>query len=193
MSAKTRPALALGRVLGLRRVPDRPTVHDEGSRRLDGVLVRRLRWSVGYGPDTTAWLLRPAGARRSLPGVLGMHCHGGVRSVGAEQLVDLGAASSPRAAWLRATYYSGRAPANDLARQGNVVLVHDTFSWGSRRFDLSRPTPRLSALLEAQNALWRQQGSRQPTTKGLMWCRGCMRTRWLRPLARWVRRSPARC
>ena len=42
------------------------------------------------------------------------------------------------------------------------MLVHDTFSWGSRRFDLSRPTPRLAALLEAQNALWRQQGV-QPT------------------------------
>jgi dienelactone hydrolase len=87
-----------------------------------------------------------------------MHCHGGVRSVGAEQLVDLGADSNPRAAWLRAEYYSGRAPANELARQGYVVLVHDTFSWGSRRFDLSRPTPRLAALLEAQDALWRQQG-----------------------------------
>jgi dienelactone hydrolase len=39
-----------------------------------------------------------------------------------------------------------------------VVLVHDTFSWASRRFDLSRPTPRLAALIEAQEALWRQQG-----------------------------------
>jgi hypothetical protein len=38
------------------------------------------------------------------------------------------------------------------------VLVHDTFSWGSRRFDLSRPTPRLAALIEAQDALWREQG-----------------------------------
>jgi dienelactone hydrolase len=151
-------ATALGRVLGLRRLGGRPTVLDDGSRRLDGVLIRRLRWSVGYGPQTTAWLLRPAGVRRSLPGVLGMHCHGGVRSVGAEQLVDLGVDSSPRAAWLRAEYYSGRAPANELARQGFAVLVHDTFSWGSRRFDLSRPTPRLAGLLEAQDALWRQQG-----------------------------------
>jgi dienelactone hydrolase len=151
-------AAALGRVLGLRRLGDRPTVFDDGSRRLDGILIRRLRWSVGYGPDTTAWLLRPAGVRRSLPGVLGMHCHGGVRSVGAEQLVDLGADSSPPAVWLRARYYSGRAAANELARQGYVVLVHDTFSWGSRRFDLSRPTPRLAALMEAQDALWRQQG-----------------------------------
>lgn len=148
---------ALGRVLGLRRLGGRPTVLDDGGRRLDGVMIRRLRWSVGYGPETTAWLLRPAGVRRSLPGALGMHSHGGVRSVGAEQLVDLGADASPRAAWLRATYYSGRAAANELARQGYVVLVHDTFSWGSRRFDLSRPTPRLAALMEAQDALWRQQ------------------------------------
>jgi dienelactone hydrolase len=151
---------ALGRVLGLRRPPDPPIVFDEGRERLDGVLIRRLRWSVGYGPDTSAWLLRPAGVQRSLPGVLGMHCHGGVRSVGAEQLVDLGADSSPRAVGLRGAYYSGRAPANELARQGYAVLVHDTFSWASRRFDLAHPTPRLAALLEAQSALWRQQGIR---------------------------------
>ena len=152
----------LGRVLGLRAQNRAPTVHDEGNQRLDGVLITRLRWSVGHGPDTEAWLLRPAGVRRRLPGVLAMHSHGGVRSVGAEQLVDLGPASSPRAAGLRAAYYSGRAPATELARLGHVVLVHDTFSWGSRRFDLSRPTRRLAALLAAQNALWQQQGV-QPT------------------------------
>jgi dienelactone hydrolase len=145
-------------VLGLRRIPERPIVHEDGRQRLDGVLIRQLRWSVGYGPDTTAWLLRPAGVRRSLPGVLGMHCHGGVRSIGAEQLIDLGSGARPRAVELRASYYSGRAPASELARHGYAVLVHDTFSWASRRFDLSRPTPRLSALLEAQNALWQQQG-----------------------------------
>jgi dienelactone hydrolase len=94
--------------------------------------------------------------------VLGLHCHGGVRSVGAEKIVDLGPSSSARAAGLRATGYAGRAPANDLARAGHVVLVHDTFSWGSRRFDLSRPTPRLAARVAAQEALWQQQGA-QPT------------------------------
>jgi dienelactone hydrolase len=135
-------------------------VIDEGSQSVDGITIRRLRWSVGYGPDTTAWLLRPAGAHGRLPGVLGMHCHGGVRSVGAEQLVDLGAGASPRAIWLRNTCYSGRAPANELARRSHLVLVHDTFSWASRRFDLSRPTPRLAALVEAQEALWQQQGVR---------------------------------
>jgi dienelactone hydrolase len=152
------PSTALGRVLGLRRSAERPTVFDEGSQRVDGVVIRRLRWSVGYGPETSAWILRPAGVRRTLPGVLGMHCHGGVRSIGAEQLVDLDASSSPRAVSLRALYYSGRAPANELARRGHAVLVHDTFSWGSRRFDLSRPTARLAALMDAQNALWQLQG-----------------------------------
>jgi dienelactone hydrolase len=151
---------ALGSLLGLRRSRGRPPVVDEGSQSVDGITIRRLRWSVGYGPDTTAWLLRPTGAHGRLPGVLGMHCHGGVRSVGAEQLVDLGAGTSPRAIWMRNRCYSGRAPANELARRGHVVLVHDTFSWASRRFDLSRPTPRLAALVEAQEALWQQQGVR---------------------------------
>ena len=135
-------------------------MRDVGSRCLDGVLIRRLRWSVGYGPETTAWLLRPAGVRHSVPGVLGMHCHGGIRSVGAEQLVDLGSDSHPRAVRLREEYYSGLAPANELARQGCAVLVHDTFSWGSRRFDLSRPTPRLAALIASQDALWQQENVR---------------------------------
>jgi dienelactone hydrolase len=152
-------ATALGRVLGLRdRPPDPPAVTDEGSDTLDGVAISRLRWSVGYGPDTTAWLLRPAGVRGQLPGVLGLHCHGGVRSVGAEKLVDLGPASRARAVGVRSALYGGRAPANELARSGHVVLVHDTFSWGSRRFDLSRPTPRLAARLAAQEALWQQCG-----------------------------------
>ena len=150
-------ATALGRLLGVHRRP-RPSVAEDGSRAVDGVQIRRLRWQVGYGPDTTAWLLRPAGVPGDLPGVLGMHCHGGVRSVGGEQLVDLGEDSSPRAVQLRAAWYAGRAPANELARQGFAVLVHDTFSWGSRRFDLSDPTPRLAATLEAYAARWREQG-----------------------------------
>jgi hypothetical protein len=33
-------------------------------------------------------------------------------------------------------YYGGRAYANLLARDGHVVLVHDTFLWGSRKFPL---------------------------------------------------------
>jgi dienelactone hydrolase len=150
---------ALAHVLGLREVVDPVAVREEAGWTRADTSIRRLRWSVGYGPDTAAWLLRPAGETATLPGVLGMHCHGGVRSVGGEQLVDLGSDASPRAAQLRETWYEGRAPANDLARRGFVVLVHDTFSWGSRRFDLSHPTPRLATLLEGQEARWREQGA----------------------------------
>ena len=134
-----------------------PGVVEEARLTVDGVEIRRLRWSVGYGPDTTGWLLRPTGVTGDLPGVLGMHCHGGVRSIGGEQLVELGEGAQPRAAQLRELWYSGRAPANELARRGFAVLVHDTFSWGSRRFDLSHPTPRLAAMLDAYAALWREQ------------------------------------
>ena len=155
---------ALARVLGVRHVPAPINVREEAGWTRDDVSIRRLRWSVGYGPDTAAWLLRPAGESGTLPAVLGLHCHGGVRSVGGEQLVDLGVEASARAAQLRETWYEGRAPANDLARRGFGVLVHDTFSWGSRRFDLSHPTPRLAALLEAQEARWREQDA-SPTTE----------------------------
>ena len=42
----------------------------------------------------------------------------------------------------RAHYYGGRAYANDLAGAGFVVLVHDTFLWGSRRFPMeTMPEP----------------------------------------------------
>ena len=135
-----------------------PAVLEEGRQTVDGVVIRQLRWSVGYGPDTTGWLLRPAGAApdQPLPGVLGLHCHGGVRSVGGDQLVDTGPATGARASRLRTQWYAGRAPANDLARRGFAVLVHDAFSWGSRRFDLSRPTPRLAAQLAAHEARWRE-------------------------------------
>ena len=152
------PATALGQLLGVHRRPSRANVVEEGRHTVDQVQIRRLRWSVGYGPDTTGWLLRPIGVAGDLPAVLGMHCHGGVRSVAGEQLIDLGEDSNPRAATLRAAWYSGRAPANELARRGFVVLVHDTFSWGSRRFDLSHPTPRLAGMLDAYAALWREQG-----------------------------------
>ena len=153
----TAAATALGGVLGLRERPAVPSVAEEARQDLDGVEIRRLRWSVGYGPDTTGWLLRPTGVTGDLPGVLGMHCHGGVRSIGGEQLVELGEGAQPRAAQLRQGWYSGRAPANELARRGFAVLVHDTFSWGSRRFDLSHPTPRLAATLDAYAAWWREQ------------------------------------
>lgn len=92
-----------------------------------------------------------------------MHCHGGVRSTGAEQLLTTDRPASESAQRLRTNVYDGKAPANDLARDGFAVLCHDTFSWHSRAFDFSTPTPKLAALVAAQEALWREQGV-QPTS-----------------------------
>lgn len=37
----------------------------------DGVDGEEVSWSVGYGPRTRAWYLRPSGVAGALPGVLG--------------------------------------------------------------------------------------------------------------------------
>jgi dienelactone hydrolase len=36
-----------------------------------------VSWSVGYGPRTFAYLLRPVGPNKPLPGVVALHDHGG--------------------------------------------------------------------------------------------------------------------
>ncbi|MBX9246434.1 acetylxylan esterase, partial [Actinotalea ferrariae] len=102
--------------------------------------TEEVEWRLGFGPPTRAWVVRPeARADRPRPGVLLLHCHAGVKSIGAERLVSTPSPSAT-AERLRAQLYAGRALADDLARRGAVVLAHDTFAWGSRRFDLD-PLP----------------------------------------------------
>lgn len=55
----------------------------------DGVITSQLQWQLGFGPATSAWFVRPAGATAPLPGVLALHCHGGIKAYGAERLVRL--------------------------------------------------------------------------------------------------------
>ena len=42
----------------------------------DGVIGQEISWSVGYGPRTQAWFLRPVGIQKPLPGILALHDHG---------------------------------------------------------------------------------------------------------------------
>lgn len=123
----------------------------------DGVTTSRLSWQLGFGPPTTGWLLRPAGSSGPLPGVLALHCHGGNKFGGADRLVRL-PGFHPSAAAAQAGPYGGRALATDVARRGFAVLAHDTFSWGSRRFDLSTPPWRTEAAVEARKSQWREAG-----------------------------------
>lgn len=164
-------AQSLADILGLRRTPTPPPVRREDTAVHDGVAITRLSWRMPYGPPTVGWELRPAeasgaaggipsagadvpraaevgepGAADGLrPGILALHPHGGRRSTGAAQLIDF-AGENPGAS------------ANRLARAGFVVLAHDTFSWASRRFELSAPPPKLARARDAQLALWAAQG-----------------------------------
>ncbi|MER7612772.1 hypothetical protein [Nonomuraea wenchangensis] len=106
----------------------------------DGDLYgEELSWSVGFGPRTRAFLLKPADATGPLPGVVALHCHAGMKWAGKEKIADAPEGPSPEVARLRAELYGGRAFANALARRGFVVLAHDVFVWGSRRFPLDLP------------------------------------------------------
>lgn len=130
-------------VLGVLPPPADPaaTEHRRWSRNgIDGV---ELSWETGFGPRARGWLLRPAGQTAPLPGVVALHCHGGMKFFGKEKIADgpTGPAH-PSIDVFRQQCYSGRAVADEIARAGFTVLAHDAFGWGSRRFPLAdMPAP----------------------------------------------------
>jgi hypothetical protein len=112
----------------------------ERSWRIDGVDGEEISWSVGFGPPTHAWILKPAHARGPLPGVIALHDHGHYKLSGKEKIADGPDGPLPALEQFRHTYYGGRGYANQLAREGFVVLAHDAFLWGSRKFPLDEMT-----------------------------------------------------
>ena len=124
---------ALTDVLGVPAIPASTAVEELGEWRRNGVDGTLLRWSTGFGPDTEAFLLRPSGETRPLPGIVALHCHGGMKRYGKEKIATGPDAVSAQIQAFREECYSGRAIANEFALAGNVVLVHDAFGWGSRR------------------------------------------------------------
>lgn len=109
---------------------------------LDGLHIEHLFWQLPYGPPTEAWLLKPAGASGPLPGVLALHDHGGNKYLGARKIVRASRELHPVVERHQQAYYGGVGWANELARRGYVVLVHDAFAFGSRRVraaDLAEP------------------------------------------------------
>jgi dienelactone hydrolase len=103
----------------------------------DGLSIEHLQWQLPYGPPTEALVLKPAGVGGKLPGIVGLHDHGGNKYFGLRKITRM--SKDPHPAMLRHQnqYYGGMAWANELARRGYVVLVHDTFTFGSRRMRLA--------------------------------------------------------
>lgn len=102
---------------------------------VDGVRIEELSWQLPYGPRTQALLLLPPGKTDpgSLPALLALHCHGGQKVYGLEKITKTDQPQHPAMVEHQATYYGGRAWANEMAKRGYAVLVHDAFPFGSRR------------------------------------------------------------
>src|SRR5438045_6320308 len=47
----------------------------EGKWSAEGIAGECLSWSVGFGPRTCAWLLKPSDADGPLPAILALHDH----------------------------------------------------------------------------------------------------------------------
>ena len=91
------PAAAPGRetqqrvreVLGFSNRSETPRgVQIEQRWQRDGVSGEEVSWSVGYGPRTHAFVLKPTEATQPLPGIVALFDHGGFKFYGKEKIVD---------------------------------------------------------------------------------------------------------
>jgi dienelactone hydrolase len=137
-------------LLHLGKVPDAPSnlaLTREEVVEFDGVRITTLTWRVGWGKPTKAFLLTPIGANAPLPGVLYLHSHDDLKEFGKEKVAQRQAVQLPESAmWVRREHYGDRAPANELAKRGFAVLVHDCFPWGSRGFSMDELPSRIKEI-----------------------------------------------
>jgi dienelactone hydrolase len=99
----------------------------------DGLHVEHLHWQLPYGPPTEAYFFKPIGAKGPLPGVVALHDHGGNKYFGTRKIARISAEVHPMMKTHQDNYYGGVAWANELAKRGYAVLVHDAFAFASRR------------------------------------------------------------
>ncbi|MBN1808305.1 MAG: hypothetical protein JW909_04500 [Planctomycetes bacterium] len=110
-----------------------PEARVEESGVHDGVEVEYLTWQLACGPRTEAVFMKPAGEAGPLPGVLGLHDHGGNKYMGWRKISRTDGDPWKVQAEHQERYYGGAGWATELARRGYGVLVHDTFPFASRR------------------------------------------------------------
>lgn len=120
-----------------------PEVRVDGATTYDGLDVQFLSWQLPAGPRTEAVYLKPAGARGPLPAILGLHDHGGNKFLGWRKIVRTDDAPWAVQARHQERNYAGTAWANEIAKRGYAVLVHDTFPFASRRVRVADVAPRV--------------------------------------------------
>ena len=110
-----------------------PNVVSNKKYEFDGLEIEELSWQLPYGEKTEALLLKPIGARGKLPAILGLHDHAGMKYFGKRKITKTSDDMHPMMIDHQRDYYEGHAWANEIAKRGYVVLVNDTFAFGSRR------------------------------------------------------------
>jgi len=127
---------ARGRMLDFLSQPDAgglPRATVQHTFDYDGLNVEHLSWQLPYGPPTEAVFFKPSGAKGRLPAVLALHDHGGNKAFGTRKISRISDDVHPVMRHHQETYYGGVAWANELAKRGYAVLVHDAFTFASRR------------------------------------------------------------
>lgn len=111
----------------------------------DSLDMELLEWQLPYGPKTEALFMKPSGAKGKLPGVLALHDHGGIKYYGYKKISKTGAKQNARLKKHQQSDYDGLGWANEIAKRGYAVLVHDTFLFGSRKVPLHSVHKRIQA------------------------------------------------
>jgi dienelactone hydrolase len=127
---------ALEKTLELISQPEavfKPEITVEKKYQHDGLNIEELSWQLPYGERTEAYLLKPAGASGKMPAILGLHDHSAKKYFGKRKITSISNNMHPLMKDHQREYYEGRAWANEIAKKGYIVLVHDTFTFGSRR------------------------------------------------------------
>jgi dienelactone hydrolase len=120
-----------------------PEVRVESTHEFDGLTIERLSWQLPGGPRTEAVFMKPARAKGPLPGILALHDHGGNKFLGWRKIARTDGEPWTVVAAHQKNYYGDVAWANEIAKRGYAVLIHDTFPFGSRRVRVAEVSPRV--------------------------------------------------
>tara|TARA_R110000868_G_scaffold220806_2_gene472253 strand:+ start:3679 stop:4998 length:1320 start_codon:yes stop_codon:yes gene_type:complete len=99
----------------------------------DGLEIEELTWQLPYGRPVEAIFLKPENSEGKLPAILALHDHAGKKYFGKRKITKTSDNQHPLMEAHQNSDYEGRAWANEIAKRGYAVLVHDAFSFASRR------------------------------------------------------------
>lgn len=119
--------------LGAPRIEKKVRVHRLDHYQFNDLEIEGLSWSLPYGPETKAVFMKPIDAKGPLPGILALHDHGGIKYFGKSKIIRTSEPLHPFIQGHQDTYYGGVPWANEIARRGYGVLVHDVFPFESRK------------------------------------------------------------